>query len=125
MKMITEGDSLQHIAGAHPGYALIHKRQIDEMIATSRQWEYNKVREQWVCPSLLDARTPAQGEIIEWLIDNIRKKRIFKQPALWIWGEPNMGKTSLLNWLDKSLKVYWIPHVTMFPSTPFLSPLHV
>lgn len=118
--MITAGNTLQQIFTAHPGYTLIHKRPIECMMATAAQWAYNEVRDQWVSPSLLDARTPDQGDIIGWLLDNVRKSRVFKQPALWIWGPPNMGKTSLLNWLDSTLKIYWIPHVCSVILSPWL-----
>ncbi len=114
-KLIDSGATLQEIWKAHPGYTLVHRRQIEEMISLARQWSHNKVRTVWSCPSLLDARDPIQGEIIGWLMDNVRTKRVFKQAALWIHGPPNVGKTSLLNWLDCSLRIYWIPHVSMPP----------
>lgn len=107
--LIREGKSFEEITYAHPGYAMIHRRQINDMINDVMQWNYNAERGDWVCPDFSLARDPEQGDIIAWLIVNIRHKRKFKQAQLWIWGERNLGKSSFLNWLDQTLKIYWIP----------------
>ncbi len=109
MEMVTSGASFRDVVLAYPGYAMIHRRQIKDMIAEQMQWNYNECRSEWVCPTLAMCTNPEDSLIIGWLMDNIRESRIFKQKALWIHGEKNMGKTSFLNYLDKSLMIYWIP----------------
>ncbi len=114
MRLIEDGKNLREITGLHPGYSLVHMRQIKAMISESRQWRHNTGRSNWVAPPPLDALLgidASQKVIIKWLHDNIRRPRVFKQPALWIWGDVDMGKTSFLNWLDTMLKIYWIPKV--------------
>lgn len=48
-------------------------------------------------------------QIVEWLNLNIKIKRTFKQKQLYIYGPPNMGKTSLVHFLEKYLMIYRIP----------------
>ncbi len=109
MQLVNECKTFQQITKLHPGYAMIHRQQIKAMIGEIRQWTYNSIRSDWVCPSLSDAPDPEQGHIIGWLMDNIRRPRKFKAPQLFIWGDVNLGKTSFLNHLDSMLKIYWIP----------------
>lgn len=117
MLMIFDGKTLHEITAMYPGYALVHRRQIKEMITEARQWSHNRDRTEWVCPTPLDCTILGcdldQQQIIGWIRDNIRHEREFKQSALWIWGNVNKGKTSFLNWLDTSLKIYWIPKVSL------------
>lgn len=49
------------------------------------------------------------ASIVQWLRDNIRQTRAFKQNQLWISSPPNHGKTSIFMELSEVLSIYWPP----------------
>lgn len=51
----------------------------------------------------------ADYEIGQWLNENIKVQRAFKQPQLFIYGPKNMGKTTLIETLERYLRIYHIP----------------
>jgi len=48
--------------------------------------------------------------LIEWVRANMMAPRHFKQPQLWIWGEPNTRKTSFVHLLMPYFRFYLVPH---------------
>jgi hypothetical protein len=52
---------------------------------------------------------PETVQVVQWLELNIRKARAFKQKQLWIWGGPDLGKTSLGLSLQEHVSIYWAP----------------
>lgn len=111
--MLMEGKSLSEINKIDPGYVMLNKRKLEEY----EQWcacEAGKKRKlAWVPPSL-DGLTDSNKEIAQWICSNIRQPRKFKAPQLFITGKTNLGKTSLVEWLEKFLSVYHIPHTEDF-----------
>jgi len=110
-KLIAEGQTMKELFVTHPGFVLNHKRKIEDL----QQWmKRNKKEEkkEWVkfkTEDIRDLNTPSEISIAEWLNKNIKEKRDFKQTQLYIWGPPNMGKTSLINKLSEFLRIYYVP----------------
>jgi len=106
--MLEQGKSLVEVKDEEKGYFLINKRKIEEYAAFIQCEISKKSKLDWVPPSL-EGLTDANKQIAEWICKNIRQTRSFKAPQLFITGKPNLGKTSLVEWLKKSLSVYLFP----------------
>jgi len=64
---------------------------------------------------------PDLNRIAQWVICYVKNKspRPLKAPQLWIWGEPSLGKSTLIQKLSQYARSYAMP-ITMSGSTPFL-----
>lgn len=107
-QMIMEGKSLREINEKNPGYVMLNKRKLEEYESWISCERSKKSKIDWIVPKL-DGLTGSQLKIAEWICKNIRQQRSFKAPQLFITGTANLGKTSLVEWLEKSLSVYHIP----------------
>lgn len=107
-RMLMEGKSLEEINEVDPGYVMLNKRKLEEYESWIQVNQEKKSKEEWVPPDLTDL-TDSNKQIAEWLCSNIRQPRKFKDPQLFITGKRNLGKTSLIEWLERSLSVYHIP----------------
>lgn len=107
-KMLLEGKSLQEINTLLPGYVMINKRKLEEYESWIQCEKLKKQKLEWVPPKT-EGLTDANKQIAEWICSNIRQKRAFKAPQLYIHGPRNLGKTSLIEWLEKYLSVYHMP----------------
>ena len=54
-------------------------------------------------------KSDEEKEIMLWLNNNLFKDRYLGQLQLYIAGETSMGKTWLLNQLDRFCRIYWVP----------------
>ena len=111
--MLEQGKSLVEVKEAEKGYFLINKRKIEEYAAFVQCENSKKSKLEWVPPSV-EGLTDANKQIAEWICSNIRQTRAFKAPQLFITGKPNLGKTSLVEWLKKFLSVYLMPTTEEF-----------
>jgi len=107
-KMIMDGKSLEEINQMEPGYVMLNKRKLEDYETWVQCSRNKKSKEAWVAPDF-SKLTDANKQIAEWLCLNIRQPRKFKAPQLFITGKRNLGKTSLIEWLERSLSVYHIP----------------
>lgn len=59
--------------------------------------------------------------IAQWIVCFVKNKspRPLKAPQLWIWGDPSLGKSTLIQKLSQYARSYAMP-ITMSGSTPFL-----
>jgi len=110
---ILSGKTLAEINAENPGYVMINKRKIEEYESWVRCEQSKKQKVTWIPPSL-DGLTDANLQIAKWICSNIRQNRPFKAPQLYIHGPRNLGKTSLVEWLEKSLSVYHMPTTEEF-----------
>ena len=106
--MLMDGKTLADINKTHPGYVMINKRKLEEYESWIQCEKSKKQKIEWVPPET-EGLTGANKQIAEWICSNIRQKRAFKAPQLYIHGPRNLGKTSLIEWLEKSLSVYHMP----------------
>jgi hypothetical protein len=113
MDILMNGGSLDDIIEEEElrGYALTHKRKIEEMsqYLKTKRW---KAEKDWNDAMKLLERENMNEEnaaIAAWLSKNVKRPRRFKQAQLWICGAKNIGKTSLIRALRKYLNLYQIP----------------
>lgn len=111
--MLDEGKTLAEVKEEERGFFMINKRKIEEYAAFIECENQKKSKMDWIPPST-DGLTDANKQIAEWLCKNIRQTRAFKAPQLFITGKPNLGKTSLVEWLKKFLSVYLMPMTEEF-----------
>jgi len=112
-KSIMEGESLVEINKKHPGYVMINKRKLEEYESWIKCENAKKQKLEWKAPNL-EGLTDANLQIATWISKNIRQARAFKAPQLYIHGPRNLGKTSLIEWLEKYLSVYHMPTTEEF-----------
>lgn len=104
-KKIINGATTTQITNEHPGYALLHLKQLRDFITTIKeQQRVEKAKESW---SKLDhfVSEPSpnfqNSRIAGWLNDNLLQPRKFRQQMLWIQGPTGCGKTSIITNLIK------------------------
>jgi len=107
-KMLMDGKSMVEVNEHDPGYVMINKRKLEEYGTWVRLLKHRKEKEDYVPPTI-EGLNEADLQIAQWITANIRSSRRFKAPQLFIYGERNRGKTSLIEHLEKSLSVYHIP----------------
>lgn len=110
---IIAGKSLAEINHSNAGYVMINKRKIEEYESWIKCENSKKQKLEWVPPST-DGLTDANLQIAKWICSNIRVDRKFKAPQLYVHGPRNLGKTSLIEWLEKYLSVYHMPTTEEF-----------
>lgn len=111
-KLCQEGKTLSEINDLDPGFVLQNKRKLEEYLTWTNKRKDKLSLLEWVPISggdIQDMDTDAERQIAIWLNENIRQQRIFKQKQLYIWGPPNMGKSTLIKYLSKYLNIYHIP----------------
>lgn len=111
-KLIMEGNTLQQLNDVDPGSVLMHKRKLEEYIAWNGRRKEKEAKLVWkpfLAADVVDLDSTAEIQIAEWLNQNIKRPKEFKSKQLYIWGPPNMGKSSLIRKLSEYLNVYHIP----------------
>jgi len=111
--MVRLGLTVDEIDTHEPGYVMLNKRKIEDYNAWQAVKRARRDRSAWpgVCLDRMDPDS-ATYKIAEWILDNIKTEqpRPFKQKQLYIWSSgPNVGKTHLVNELEKYLVVYQLP----------------
>jgi len=108
-KEIKNGKSMPELDELDSGFVLHHKRKIEEYIAWQQVRSEKKMKKSWS-----DVKgTPDPGNvhntlIYEWLITNIKKPRKLRQPQLYLFGPPGIGKTHLVSQLAEYLSIYYM-----------------
>ena len=105
--MIDEGKSIEDVRKFNPGYFMINKKKIEEYGSYMSVQKKREEKEEWVPPNITNL-TDSDLQIGTWLLENIRTKRPFKAPQLFIHGPKNHGKTSLIEYLERSLSIYHV-----------------
>ncbi len=109
-KMIIDDNATsEEIAAAHPGFFLMHKRKIEELEEWTGRKRAKLDMKPWIPLNPLNYEHEADQEIAEWLNANMTGTRPFKSPQLFIHGDTNLGKTSLIENLNKHFRVFYIP----------------
>lgn len=108
--MIQSGSSLIQVAQALPGYFLLNQEKIRKFQSFCIETKNNELAQSLRVPIPLKDLNAEQEVIVAWLNTNLFSPRKFKQSQLWIYGQANVGKTSLINGLSRYFKVYHIPN---------------
>jgi len=113
--LVLAGESVREIRNEEPGFYMMNKRQILELEAELQQEARLAQLKPWVPVEIPTVWAMPTQTIAQWLNDNISKPREFKQKQLWIWSYlPNMGKTSLINALEKYCDIFNMGHENYF-----------
>jgi len=106
---VQGGMTMQEIRAIDPGFFMMHQKMIEYHLLWCQREVVRSREPQWD-PVFTNSEAPATGRIVQWLNENICQERVHKQPQLWIYGQTNMGKTTLLMWLFEVLRCYWMPN---------------
>jgi len=107
-----DGATIDDLDAQSPGYVLMNKRKLEEYIAWQKVKKAALSKQPWIPPKHKEGEdcASANWRIRQWVLENIRQPRAFKQRQLYIWSEgPNAGKTHLVNELRKMLITYNMP----------------
>lgn len=110
-KSLQDGKTIEDVHNEDPGFFLMNKRKIEEYSEwVKRHKNCNKLEWKEFSQSDIDDCDSASDALIAvWLNNNIKKPREFKSKQLYVFGPPNTGKSSLVNKLEKFLRIYHIP----------------
>jgi len=110
--ILNDGGTLEDVRGALPGFFLLNMHRLmdyESYMKRRREDDFKELKCFSVNNPLETSATVTS--IVEWLNQNIKKERTFKQPQLWIWSRrPNAGKTSLAMKLAEFVRIYWVPN---------------
>lgn len=107
--LIDSGNSLGQIRHSYPGFLLLNMRKALDYQSFAARESLRRSKSDFSLVQLLPGQSPGNGQIVEWLNDNIRKPRPLRTKQLWLHGIPGSGKTSLVMALEEYLMVYWVP----------------
>lgn len=116
VQAVQDGASVSDLIVSQPAYMLAHARNVKEFILLSRMASL-QTRRQSAGNGPLPVRTVGSHNttynraITAWIQSNIRVERQFKQAQLYLYGIPDIGKTSMVNWLENEfdLVIYHMP----------------
>lgn len=108
---LQQGMSVYDIAKRNPGFVLQNRIKL---IGFQNWWRMESFAE----PDRIWAPVKVHADnlsmfavhsIVDWINENVKKPRGFKQKQLYIHGKANVGKTSLITFLGNALKIYIFP----------------
>jgi len=108
-QMIISGASLQELEQWDSGYVLQNLKKIKDYQFERLNWPENREYEKWKPIDLEQVAGEENLKIAQWLNDNILVDRPFKAKQLFLYGQANTGKTTLVRNLEKYLRIYWAP----------------
>jgi len=113
---LKDGAEPLKILDEFPDFYFIHRRKIQEFSADLAVLNAAKGLKPWVPLDLATFVEPHDVTIATWLNENIKKPRARKQPQLYIYGDFNTGKTSLITSLATYLRTYYMPSEDFYDS---------
>lgn len=110
-RLLDKGIPLVEVREKEMGYYMMNKRKLQEFETECVLKKKKESREKWIefTETELQGMNPSSWPIAEWLNKNMFKERPFKQEQLYIYGQKNLGKTTLVRWLENFACVYWMP----------------
>jgi len=107
--------SLKEIAKKAPGYLIANQRKVIDFQKLVLSWEHQEFAKFYgVEVPFPSINEKWKTDIAQWINTNFDTQRRHKQKQLYLWGPPNIGKTSLVMELLKYFKGYQIPTETSF-----------
>lgn len=106
--MVTSGSTISELIEEDSGFMLQHHTKVLSFKKLLETQELQRRKTSKVS-FIMESGGLAGAQILQWLQDNIKQEREFKQRQLYIWSGPNKGKTSLIRNLQEHLKIYWAP----------------
>lgn len=110
VEMMKDGKSLFELDDVMPAWVMMNKRKASEYIAFVTVKKARLSLKDWVPLDLDNYVEDWELEIVNWLNNNIKTPREFKQKQLYIWSDgPDTGKTTLVSQLTEYLSVFRLP----------------
>lgn len=109
--MLDAGSTSREIYAMEPSYFLIHKRKIEELAGWLAIKKLRESLEPFPGRFVYEGTHLETGSIVQWMNDNLKRdaQRPIKTPQLYVHGPANSRKTSLVTFLEKWFRVYWVP----------------
>lgn len=109
-KLILDGSTLDQINTEDPGFFMMNKRKIEEYASYCKVKKQKEDKQKWVefSDEQLAGMNSSSKQVAQWINKNLFKTRPFKAKQLYIYGPPNLGKTTLVRWLENFATVYWM-----------------
>lgn len=115
IREIQKGSTIDDLDDLFPEYMMMN---VQKVVAYMSYLEVKKKRRDFAAAQLIKVNvssaegflSPWNMLIASWLTKNLRQDRVHRQKQLWIQSPPEMGKTSLLMWLERTFKLsiyYW------------------
>lgn len=105
--LLKNGATLETVNEDYPDILMVRLAQIETYLSWLTQTRMVQDLNPWVPPIL--GANPQANQIAAWMNSSIRMARGERDPHLWIWGPPMVGKTFLCYQLSKMLDTYWFP----------------
>jgi len=102
------GSTIEEIDSKYPGFVMMNLQKIQAYITFQEIKNLHANRMKWVPIDTKDMQG-SDLAIANWLNRNMFQTRYFKQKQLWIWGPPDMYKSTLKRWLEQYATGYNIP----------------
>jgi len=108
---ILSGASLDKVSELDSGYFMLNKKKIEDFVSFSIMKRARLSLQLLVLPITYFGQHQETQQLIDWLNTNLlcTTPRPFKSPQLYLSSPPNYYKTSLVNALEKRLRVYHMP----------------
>jgi len=106
------GKNLDEIHEMDPGFFMMNKRKIEDYqdYLQRKKARLDTILLKWPPSEEESMPLNSTDELIRnWLLNNLFKTRHLKQPQMYIYGDADMGKTTLINNLSKYARIYFIP----------------
>ena len=108
-KSLEDGTTLADIRTKFPGYLSRNLRNLEYYIDWTERTKIQLREVKWGSAVESGPPSSATAEIVSWLNLNICRPRTFKQPQLWVWGDTNLGKSTLIKALSEQIRIYFAP----------------
>lgn len=108
-QMMTDGATLQELISEDAGFVMMNHQKIVNFQQILKIQTLRAKKTQSQLNIDLATGGPEALLIVQWLRENIRHPREFKQRQLFLESPPNHGKTSMILELQKYLNIYWAP----------------
>lgn len=95
------------------GTVVMYQDRLLKAVSATRLFDSLKKTEIFLEACAVSGGMPAL-RIANWLNENLLQERQFAQKQLYIHGPTMHGKTTLVNQLDRCLRIYYMPHVEYY-----------
>lgn len=113
--MIKSGATLHKIMTEQPSFYMMNRAKVISFYNDMKLSKLSEGKKEWRQveePNVL--MDPVGYSISSWLNKNVFVDRIHKQPQLWIYGPPGVGKTSLVIALEEYMRIYYANNTSKF-----------
>lgn len=112
--LLIQGETLKKVMYSHPGFTLIHLRNIQDfeavLLKNRKEDKEKSSKEPWQLLEKKPSWTSAEESMANWLNRNLfQKKRPLGTLQLYVYGPTGVGKTHLIRNLTNYCRIYFVP----------------